>query len=198
LISRFSACFSVAIMGGMKNLPRLMLTVCLCSAAACAPLPPEARVKYTGDYWQRTDTTSALYLRGPKAQQTLNQDVARCVREIEELEKLSAIRESIPADNRAGAPQPPGSPEGRLAQWDTPEREGEMYYEHLDYHDFETCMTAKGWERVDHMPYDIAEEARETYIQTIRGRKYRSKIGARMPGPPEPPPKSPSSVGLND
>jgi hypothetical protein len=147
--------------------------------AACSPLPPEARVRFSGDYWQRADTTSALYMRGPKAQQTLNKDIARCTWEIRELENLSAIRERIPADNRRGLPADEETARGKLAQWDSPERRGDLYYEHLDYHDFETCMMAAGWERVSHLPYDVAEEARNTYVETITGRKYRTKVGDR-------------------
>ncbi len=145
--------------------------------AACANVPPEAKVKHAGQYWQRADTTSALYQRGPKAQQMLNQDITNCVVSIRELEKLGAIRERIPAD---GTPDP-STPEGHMAQWETPERKGYMYHEHLDYHDFETCMASNGWERIKHVPYKVAEEAQGVYIETITGRKYQSTIGDSTP-----------------
>ena len=49
-------------------------------------------------YWQRSEASSAIYLRGPKAQQMLNQDIADCVTEIRELKRLGAIRYVTPGE----------------------------------------------------------------------------------------------------
>jgi hypothetical protein len=34
-------------------------------------------------------------------------------------------------------------------------------------------MMHKGWERVAHVPYDVAEESREVYIESILGQKHK-------------------------
>src|SRR5690606_21292441 len=93
-------------------------------------------------YWGRKNTTSALYLRGPKAQQTLHMDIATCVNEISELERLGSLREAIPADTRDGYVPNPKTPDGKMAKWDSPKRDGYLFSEHLPYTDFETCMDA--------------------------------------------------------
>ena len=54
------------------------------------------RIEQSGQYWQRVHTSSALYLRGPKAQQMLNRNIARCVVELRELERLGAVKNAIP------------------------------------------------------------------------------------------------------
>lgn len=125
-------------------------------------------------FWQRADTTSALYMQGPKAQQMLHQDISRCVTEVKELTKLGSIREAIPAKTINEYPDP-DSPEGHMEQWETPSHDGALYSEHLEFHDFETCMSAKGWERVEHVPYNIADNAREVYAKTILKERYKSK-----------------------
>lgn len=157
--------------------------------AGCANTPSEADLRHRGQYWQRANTSSAIYLRGPKAQQTLNQDIARCVSDLRELERLGAIREAFPADpNPDGTVPDPATPPGRMAQWDTPSRKGPLYSEHLDYHDFEGCMASKGWERVENLPYDIAKKARGEYLDVITGREYRTRI-AQDREPPVPAPQ---------
>lgn len=140
-------------------------------AGACTEMPPESWVLFGADYWERSNPTSALYLRGTQAQQRLHQDIARCTVEIRNLERVTSLRESIPADNRQGMPPDPATPEGRLAQWDSPERDGHLYFEHSDYHDFETCMMDAGWKRVDHLPYGVAEESKDVYVETVTGRR---------------------------
>jgi hypothetical protein len=131
-------------------------------------------------YWQRTDASSAIWLRGVKAQQTLNQDIANCVTTIGELERLGAIRHAIPGQTTPDGSHPnPALPEGQLAQWETPERDSAMRSEFLDYTDFETCMTSKGWERVENVPYDLSQTARDVYLETVTGEAYRTKSGMR-------------------
>ena len=137
----------------------------------------DEELRNRGHYWQRSSATSALYLRGPKAQQMLHRDLSRCVVEIRELERLGSIRHHMPAETENGTFPDPASSEGQLAGYETPEKEGYLYAEHLDYHDLESCMMSKGWERVEHVPYNVGERARETYIETIVGEQYQSKYG---------------------
>ena len=155
----------------------LLLSFSTLAVAACQ-VPPKLE---KAQYWQRKSASSALYLRGPKAQQTLHKDIADCVTEIDELERLAPLREAIPADTNAGQVRDPNSPEGRLAKWDTPKRDGYLYSEHFNYTDFEGCMDYKGWERVENLPYDQATTARENYLDTLYGYKYQSRNNPAQP-----------------
>lgn len=148
----------------------LILSFSTLAMAACA-VPPKLE---DAQYWQRKSATSALYLRGPKAQQTLHKDIATCVTEINELERLGPLREALPADTKSGKVVDPNSPEGRMRKWDSPKRDGHMYAEHFDYTDFEGCMDTKGWERVEHLPYERATQARSEYLDTLYGYKYQT------------------------
>lgn len=148
----------------------IIATVSIALLAACSSEPKIEDAQY----WQRSSTTSALYLEGPKAQQTLHQDIATCTNEINELLHLGAIRRAIPADTQNGQVPDPESPEGRMAGWDTPERDGYLRAEHSDFHDFETCMGAKGWERVEYLPYTTADRARQEYLENMNKGKKRS------------------------
>ena len=155
----------------------------LCGAAilvvsACSSRPVEWE---DASYWQRANVSESAYMEGPKALQMLHRDISRCVTEIHELEHLGTIRYATPSDKlEAGRAPDPSTPQGQLDQWETPERFGALYAEHSDYHDFETCMAYKGWERVEHVPYDVAERARQNYIENIIGEEKRSKTGDRQ------------------
>lgn len=126
-------------------------------------------IAHKGQYWQRIHSSSALFLRGPKAQQMLNRDIARCVVELRELERLGAVRDAIPEYVDGVVLE---ETEARLAGWDTPERDKELFAEHSDYIDFEGCMVAKGWERIKYVPFDVMEQADENYKRTHT--KYRT------------------------
>ncbi|MGH1376407.1 MAG: hypothetical protein ACRBCK_08675 [Alphaproteobacteria bacterium] len=123
-----------------------------------------------GQYWQRVHTSSALYIRGPKAQQMLNRNIARCVVELRELERLGAVKDAIPeyAEGLVLSEE-----EARIAGWDTPERDKELFAEHSDYIDFEGCMLAKGWERIKYVPFDVYDQAQNNYKKTHT--KYRDE-----------------------
>lgn len=124
---------------------------------------PQGHVVDNGQYWQRSSVSDAAYMQGPKAQQMLNRDIAECVSELKELEMLGEIREAIPANahnNRVLS-----SDEQALATWDEPERVKYLLAEHGNYHDFETCMVSHGWERVKHVPFDVAHNARKNYLK---------------------------------
>lgn len=156
----------------------LLLAIVL---AACATEPygsVEQHVINHGQYWQRAETSSALYLRGPKAQQTLNKDIARCVVEIRELERLAALQKGIPGMPRNPAyPDDGMNPGARMVDADAPGREGFLRTEVLPYHDFETCMFANGWERVETLPYDIADRSRSDYIDQVRANLFGTRHG---------------------
>lgn len=141
-------------------------TVCLLSAACTMPPKPQAEA-----YWQRVESHSALYLTGPKAQQTLEMDIAGCVREIDELVEVGALRETLPPA-RNYAYHDALNKSGHLDYWDEPTRLGPQHVDHADYHDFETCMRSKGWERVQYVRYATARKADKTYQDTTDLRKY--------------------------
>lgn len=141
--------------------------------SACAGLSSKPDM-HDAKFWQRNSASSALYMRGPKAQQMLHQDISVCVREISELERLGEIRRAIPTNYNSG-----NSAEQKLNRYDTPARDGYLYSEHLDYHDFETCMNVKGWERVEYLPYDDAERARKNYMDRANGGSNGANIGNR-------------------
>ncbi len=129
--------------------------------------------KLEGQYWQRTSVSEAAYIQGPKAQQMLSRDISRCVFELRELERLGMIKNAIPTDHHGRVLDPD---ELAMKDWDTPERDGHLLSEHGDYMDFETCMRDKGWERIEHVPYDVAEKGRENYVRT--NIKYRDAVKA--------------------
>lgn len=128
------------------------------------------QIENSGQYWQRVSASSAIYTRGPKAQQILNRDIARCVVELRELERLGAVKDAIP-EYAEGIVL--SDAEAELAGWDTPERDGELYAEQSDYSDFEGCMRSKGWERIKYVPFEAAEQARDNYLSSHS--KYRKE-----------------------
>ena len=133
------------------------------------------KIEQEGQYWQRVNTSSALYLRGPKAQQMLNRDIARCVVELRELERLGAVKDAIPEYAEGMVLS---ADEATMAGIDTPERDKELFAEHSDYIDFEGCMLAHGWQRIKYVPYAVADKARDNYKRThtsTRGDYNKSK-----------------------
>lgn len=152
------------------------------------------KITQGGQYWQRVHAASALYLRGPKAQQMLNRSIARCVTELRELERLGSVKDAIPlyAHGSFDDGLVLSTEEAELAGWDTPERDKELFAEHSDYIDFEGCMLAKGWERIEYVPFDVAGEARENYkITHTRTRQKARKKGYAAP-------KKDAYANLND
>ncbi len=164
----------------MKKASFLLLGLSVLSLSACET-GMKKEIEENGRYWQRVDTTDSTYQRGPKAQQMLFQDMSRCTAELNEQERLGALRYAIPPEtfDKDGRKINPDSPEGRMADWDSPERDGYLIAEHLDYHDFETCMVAKGWQRVKYLPYETVDKSRDTYLEAIGYERYRSKTAER-------------------
>lgn len=161
----------------MKNKSILLLSAfSVLSLAACTDMNKE--LDENARYWQRKDTTDAIYQQGPKAQQMLFQDIANCTASINELQRLGAIREAVPTEtfDSSGNPINPDSPDGRLANWESPKRNGYMRTEYYDFTDFEGCMDNKGWERTKFNNYKTVDKARDTYIETIGVERYRSTM----------------------
>ncbi len=138
---------------------------------------PSVDIDKEGQYWQRSVVSEAIYQQGPKVQQMLNRDIARCVVELRELERLGAVKNAIPTTLKGRVLDPD---QRELDNWDEPERDEHLYAEHSDYHDFEGCMLAKGWERTLYVPYDVAEKSRENYLKAHIDYKYQSRIEKRM------------------
>lgn len=140
------------------------LAAALLLSACTGPVNPE-EVRQHGAYWQRTDGVSAMYLRGPKAQHQLNQDIASCVAETRELMRLGSIREASPPDDlaRTGVMR---------TNYDTPHYDGPLHTEYLEFHDFESCMVYKGWERIDYVAPIRAERAANNFSETILGIEF--------------------------
>lgn len=122
-------------------------------------------------YWQRIETHSALYLTGPKMQQTLDQDIATCVREVDELVRLRALRETTPP-NTHHEYHHALEESGDLAVFETPEYKGDLHVDHSDYYDFESCMRSKGWERIRALRYGPGAQAHQNYVDTQDLRQY--------------------------
>ena len=137
---------------------------------------------HSGQYWQRASVSDAAYQQGPKAQQMLNKDIASCVTELKELENLGQIRQAIPADPHTGKVY--SDDEMALMRQDTPTREKFLFAEHGNYHDFESCMLAKGWERVMHVPYHVAHESRKAYLKNHVDYKYQTRYEGNPPSVP--------------
>ena len=143
--------------------PHILILLLTLTITACTKPAVNEKIEKEGQYWQRISTSSSLYLRGPKAQQMLNRDIARCVTELRELERLGAVKDAIPeyAEDIVMSRE-----EAKLAGHDTPERDKELFAEHSDYIDFEGCMIAKGWERIKYVPFDTVRQADQNYLNT--------------------------------
>jgi hypothetical protein len=136
----------------------------LLAMTACGPLPAIKQA-----YWQRVEDNSALYMTGPKAQQKLDEDIATCVRKVDELVELDALRETMPPDTHSEYHHALDK-SGDLSYYDTPTRYGDMKVAHTDFHDYESCMRSEGWERVKFVRYQTALKSKRnnTELQQYR------------------------------
>jgi len=160
-----------------KKIPLLLIgAASALTLSACAPGHNVNAVG--GQFWQRVSVSEAIYQQGPKAQQMLNRDISRCVTELRELEGLGTIKNAIPADVNGRVLDPD---EKMMADWDSPERDKHLYAEHSDYADFESCMAEKGWERVEHVPFDVARKGRENYLRAKADYKPENAEGLYAP-----------------
>jgi hypothetical protein len=132
----------------------------LLALSACTYNPPVAQA-----YWQRVEDSSALWMTGPKAQQQLEQDISGCVREVDEMVELGALRETTPPDTHSEYRRALKA-SGALNYYDTPTRLGDHKISHTDFSDYEGCMRHRGWERVQYVRYQTAKQSQEVYTNT--------------------------------
>lgn len=159
---------------------KLMLGLSVLALSGCYGMVQE--IEMNGTYWQRVDTTDAIYQRGPKAQQMLFQDQANCTATLNEMQRLGAIRNAVPPEtfDKAYSHTDPNSPRGRMADYDTPERNGYIRVENLEFHDFETCMMSKGWERTKYVNAETRERSRNDYLDAIGYQRFRSTTNEKV------------------
>ena len=140
----------------------IALSLSLLTLAACESTK-QTSPKDNAAFWQRSEMTSALYLRGPKAQHQLHMDIASCVSEVKELSRLGTIRDA----------NPPAGIEmnvGLAKNWQSPKGNGPLYTEYRDFHDFESCMNFKGWERTNYVGDETIDNATANYNTVILGK----------------------------
>ncbi|MDD9900882.1 MAG: hypothetical protein OXT65_07880 [Alphaproteobacteria bacterium] len=133
---------------------------------ACVYTPPAGQA-----YWQRVEDHTAMYMTGPKAQQQLEEDIASCVHQVDELVELGALRRKTPPDTHLEYHRALAS-SGDLDWYDTPTRYGDKKVAHKDFQDFEGCMRHSGWERVRFVRYESMQRAKATYKETVNIRKW--------------------------
>ncbi|MBI1328102.1 MAG: hypothetical protein GC136_10735 [Alphaproteobacteria bacterium] len=155
-----------------KTLLLTSIGLTVLTLSACENARQTYELKHNAQYWERADTTDAIYQRGPKANQLLQRDIARCTTEINELYRVGIVKHAVPMPGQMNSEKMLAK--AQLDSWDSPNRDGYMLAQTGDYNDFEGCMAAKGWERVEHLPYEQAKRAREDYIEAIHGEKARS------------------------
>lgn len=143
-----------------SKIKTLLAASALMTLSACAWQAPVGQA-----YWQRINDSSAMWMTGPKAQQELDQNIAACVREVDELVEIGALRETLPPDTHSEYRRALDA-SGDLAFYDTPTRYGDHMVSHTDFHDYESCMRSKGWERVRYVRYQTAVKSKETYQAT--------------------------------
>jgi hypothetical protein len=171
--------------------------IALVSLGACTDSVASRTNLANAQYWERSNASSAIYLNGPKAQQMLQRDIAHCVTDVRELERLGSIRPSVPGDvHKPNLIVPdPRAPEGALELEQTPRRDHYLYAEYYDYHDFESCMNNKGWTRLQYLPYDRADQSCLDYLEAISGQQVRSLHDDKDASQPD---KQPSTLGDYD
>ena len=149
-----------------------LVSVLVVSACEATPKDPNSF-----QYWQRSSASSAIYMQGPKAQQMLHRDIARCVSEVKGLERLNNTKDVLIVEKRIGRLLDPDRK--KMLGYDTPEYNGYLLSEHKDYQDFDACMAFKGWERTRYINYEIADRARDNYLKSLESYSYQSEIGQK-------------------
>ena len=125
------------------------------------------RLDKSSNYWQRTDTQSALYLTGPKAQHQLHKDIAACVNNLQELQRLGSLRDAIPPDSSKNQVPDYNPTNSIVSTNDSPDRDGPLYAEYYDYTDFEGCMRDKGWQRAVALTPDQRIKSQDNWIRSL-------------------------------
>ncbi|MGB0718877.1 MAG: hypothetical protein ACPGRX_00270 [Bdellovibrionales bacterium] len=152
----------------------VILISLIAATTACTQTPKLDQ----SQYWQRIAVSETTYMRGPKAQQILNQDIARCVTELRELERLGQIKNAIPTDFSGRVIDPDAL---ELAGYEAPDRNQYLYSENTEYTDFYGCMGHKGWERTTSVPFDAAKRAEDNFYKNHIDYKYNSRFGDKKP-----------------
>ncbi len=156
-----------------KKLSLSLLALSATTLVACGG----QKIDFTqAQYWQRTNTSEAIYQRGPKAQQMVQRDISRCVSELHELERIGYIKHAFPEPNTRPNLK---DEEIRLKKWETPERDGYLLNEVSVYYDFEECMDARGWERVAYLPYKTKVRAEENYLNALYDAQHKKRSGTQ-------------------
>lgn len=149
-----------------KLLKNTLILSSLSLIVACAAQPK--KLPEDAAYWKRTEASSQIYLTGPKAQHTLNRDIANCTVEIRELQRLGSLRNATPPNTRRGRSD--GAPAGGyVAGFDTPEYDGSTYASYFTYTDFEGCMRDKGWARVNYVEPRVADQSERNFMRSVFG-----------------------------
>lgn len=132
-------------------------------AIACTPIDPIE----DADYWQRTSASEAAHIRGTSAQSILNRNIAHCVAELEELNRLGQLNAPIERKPALALPQPDNHILNDLEYYDT----------------FEECMANNGWERAITLNKNTIERADDSYKRNhIKYReKYLGKDALNLP-----------------
>lgn len=126
------------------------------------------------DFWQRSNVESAMYMRGPKAQHQLHKDIANCVAEVKELSRLGTIRDANPPSNIE-------LQVGLAKNWQSPKGDGPLHTEFRDFHDFESCMAYKGWERTLYVKPEVKKRARTNYDTVVLGKTRNIAVESSNP-----------------
>jgi len=140
---------------------KLLAIAAILAVSACSNAPNYNEAQY----WQRTNVSETVYMNGPKAQQILNRDIARCVTELRELERLGMLKDAIPTDYHGRVMDPDKL---EILDHDSPERDDHLFAEHTDYQNFSGCMESKGWHRIKAVPFDVSARAIKTHKE-VRG-----------------------------
>jgi hypothetical protein len=140
----------------------LLITAAIATLGACEGTK-QTSFEQEADFWERRDGVSMLYLRGPKAQTQLHQDIATCVNEVKELSRLGTI-------NNARPPAGIRMNQGLAEKWQSPERNGALRTEYAPFTDFESCMSYNGWKRVSYVRPEQVYTAKSTYDTVILGK----------------------------
>ena len=136
-------------------------------------MPAEKYDMNDAQYWQRASTSESTYMRGPKAQQILNRDIAHCVSTLRELERLGQIkRGAIPLNADGGFMD---AAKMDMENLDLPERDAALFVEKQNYQDFYGCMLDSGWERTEFVPYARTREAQDIYLRNYAHKEERVK-----------------------
>jgi hypothetical protein len=114
-------------------------------------------------YWQRSNFRESMHADTVQLQEMLNRDISVCTADVRDMNRTNNIRKAMPANKALDK----NNPAATLSEWETPERDGYLRAEHYPYHDFETCMIAKGWERTEDVPKPVVKKSKENYWKTL-------------------------------